>query len=200
MHVPGLKRLRSLLRQDTRTGSTAGLERRKGPETVSVTETITTTLAISVTVTEHQNVTVFTTILSTDTKTLTATVTQPVTHSKLIVVPSTVTTTFNPTLGRVPPELSPITTSQAPVSPKPTPSAAPAEHHLSKSVISAIVIAVIVFLALVSFGAFLGVRKWLRKYRSERVLRKKVQTEGNELPVYSTTDPLDDHKVDGSWR
>ncbi len=177
--------------------SKAEIERRNGPATVSVTETIFSTIELNVTVTQRNTVFVNTTIISTELRTVTQTP-KPVTHSQLIVIPSTVTTTFIPTLARIPPELSPITATASPaVTSQPTPSAV-SGHHLSNSVVTAIVIAVVAFLALLSLVAFFGVRKWLKKYRSERVLRKKIQTEGNEmpdLPAYSNTDPLADPKV-----
>lgn len=201
MRTSGLEYLPLLFSRTVANTSNAEIGRRNGPATVSVTETIFSTIEVNVTVTQHNTVFVNTTIISTELRTVTQTA-KPITHSQLIVIPSTVTTTFIPTLGRVPPELSPITATASPaVTSQPTPSAV-SGHHLSKSVVTAIVIAVVAFLALLSLIAFFGVRKWLKKYRSERVLRKKIQTEGNEmpnLPAYSNTDPLADPKVLESW-
>lgn len=201
MRIPGLEYLPLLFSRTDGNARKAEIERRNGPATVSVTETIFSTIELNVTVTQHNTVFVNTTIISTELRTVTQTA-KPVTHSQLIVIPSTVTTTFIPTLGRMPPQLSPITATASPaVTSQPTPSAV-SGHHLSKSVVTAIVIAVVAFLALLSLVAFFGVRKWLKKYRSERVLRKKIQTEGNEmpdLPAYSNTDPLADPKVSESW-
>lgn len=182
--------------------SKAEIERRNnGPATVSVTETIFSTIELNVTVTQRNTIFVNTTIISTEFRTVTQTA-EPVTHSQLIVIPSTVTTTFVPTLSRVPPELSPVTATASPaVTSQPSPSAA-SGHQLSSSALTAIVIAAVAFLALLSLCAFFGIRKYLKKYRAERVLRKKVQTEGNEmpdLPAYSNTDPLADPKVFETW-
>lgn len=197
MRISGLEYLPLLFSRTVANTSNAEIGRRNGPATVSVTETIFSTIEVNVTVTQHNTVFVNTTIISTELRTVTQTA-KPITHSQLIVIPSTVTTTFIPTLGRVPPELSPVTATASPaVTSQPSPSAV-SGHHLSKSVVTAIVIAVVAFLALLSLIAFFGVRKWLKKYRSERVLRKKIQTEGNEmpnLPAYSNTDPLADPKV-----
>lgn len=202
MRLPGMEYLRSLLRRYIESSDVTRLERRADPVTISVTETITTTLAVSVTVTEHQNVTVFTTIISTETKTVTATTTKPITHSKLVVVPTT--TTLTPTTSRIPPPpISVISApTEAPVTGLPTPSAAPLQHHLSKSDITAIIIAAIVGLGLICFGAWLASRKFLQKYRGERVLRKKAQTEGTEmppLPAYTSADPTAGQKDEGKW-
>ena len=201
MRLHGLEYLPLLFSRTVGNASKAEIERRNGPATVSVTETIFSTIELNVTVTQHNTVFVNTTIISTELKTVTQTA-QPATHTQLIVFPSTVTTTFIPTLGRIPPELSPITATAGPVvTSQPAPAVA-SGHHLSKSVITAIVVAVIAFLALLSLGAFFGVRRWLKMYRSQRVLCKKAQTEGNEmpgLPAYSNTDPLADPKEFESW-
>lgn len=195
MRIPGLDYLRSLSSRAVENSDMATLELRDGPATVTIH--VTSTIEYNFTIFQRETVTIFSTELKTQTQTVTTT--QPTTHTQLIVMPSTIRTTLIPTLGRIPPELSQISTTAGPVAtaalPHPSPSVA--QHHLSKSVISAIVVAAIAFMALLALGAFFGVRKWLKKYRSERVLRKKMQTENNELPVlpaYTSNDPLADPK------
>ena len=52
-----------------------------------------------------------------------------------------------------------------------------------------IVVGVVVFL-MAAVGLWFGVRRFLKKYRAERVARKKMQTENNELPTYASADAL----------
>ena len=57
--------------------------------------------------------------------------------------------------------------------------------------VAGITVGVVAFLIAV-VGMFFGIRRFLKKYRAQRVARKKMQTESNdmpELPTYSTVDP-----------
>ncbi len=99
------------------------------------------------------------------------TVSVPVTTTLSMTVPPTTTSNATPTSAH-----------NAAISQ--TPLVATEQDHaaLSTRWILAIVFGALGFLGLAA-AVLWGVRWWLMKYRRERVLRKRLQTEANEMPV-----------------
>jgi len=101
----------------------------------------------------------------------------PVTTTLSMTVPSTTTSHAPSTSSHIAP--SAAANSQIPV-------VTSEQHHgLSTRWILAIVFGILGFLVLL-VAVLWGIRWFLQKYRHERVERKRLQTEANELPVMIT--------------
>jgi len=150
--------------------------------TIHINQTVYTTLTTEVFYTH--NITIFqpTTITQNQTMTTTTprTVSVPVTTTVSMTAPSTYTTTpTNPTSLHLQPSAAANSQSSVVTSEQ--------HHGLSTKGILAIVFGVLGFLVLL-LAVLWGIRWFLQKYRHERVERKRLQTEANELPVMRTGD------------
>ena len=146
-------------------------------ETQKITESIFSTVFINQTITSHIQTTIWSTREVTFTQPITIThnltATAPVTPSPPVSMSTTKAGFHVPTRAEVSETAAP---SATPV---------PTKHHLSTGAIVGIVFGVLALLGLLIAGLFL-VRRFYRMYRRERVLRKQLQTEGNEMPPMKT--------------
>jgi len=185
-----------------------------------VTITITSSFTDSIFITSFINQTITTFITVEQNFTIPTTFSVPTTMTRnntvTVTAPTTVTNTPSPaTLGRVAPNLvvsqapassatlntisvvyqgATVQTMTIPQTASPTPPAqVESNEHLSNGAIAGIVVGVLGFLGLLA-AVFLLIRRFYRMYRRERVLRKQVQTEGNEMPAMRTggSKPADD--------
>ncbi|MDI1488969.1 MAG: hypothetical protein OHK93_008246 [Ramalina farinacea] len=193
------------------------LERRKDKAdegkfiTQIITQTETTTVSQYFTISET------TTIISK----LYYTVTSPIIVDHTTTMSAVQTTTVQPSsssMARVAPELAPSdssasttstiqgtgggrpttgsptavqTASPATAAPQSSPSiSASTDHKLSTTVILGIVLGCLAFLAALIAG-LLFARRMYRMYRQQRVMRKQIQTEGNEMPNIDGNGPAD---------
>jgi hypothetical protein len=166
------------------------LEKRKD-KTITITNTDTVTEQLTI----YHNQTVFST-LTTEvyfTRNITSFVPTTITQNMTFTTPLTLSVPVTTTLSMTVPS---TTTSHAPsTSSHIAPSAAAnsqipvvtsEQHHgLSTRWILAIVFGILGFLVLL-VAVLWGIRWFLQKYRHERVERKRLQTEANELPVMIT--------------
>lgn len=184
---------RSFTAQPPAKRSEQELQKRKDDKTITITNTDTITEQLTI----YHNQTVYTTLTTevfftrnitsfvpttiTQNMTLTSslTVSVPVTTTLSMTVPSTTTSHETPTSSHNAPNAA--ANSQSPVV------ASEQHHNLSTRWILAIVFGILGFLVLL-FAVLWGIRWFLQKYRHERVERKRLQTEANELPVMKMVD------------
>ncbi|KAL9131117.1 MAG: hypothetical protein Q9217_000879 [Psora testacea] len=93
--------------------------------------------------------------------------------------PIPATTSSTSTLAPTPATLAPAASGS---SDSPSVSTASRKHALPATTILAIVLGALAFVGLL-LAALLFARRMYRMYRQQRVLRKQIQTEGNEMPV-----------------
>lgn len=171
------------------------LEKRKDK---TVTITAKDTVFITSTFFLNTTITIQTTIISTVTSTQNQTITQQI----ISMIPTSVirsVTATNDVTKSVPLSISATAKASLPLkaagtsSPSASATAKPvvavSQHQkaLSPGAIAGIVLGVLGFLALL-VGILFLVRRFYRMYRKERVMRKQLQTEGNEMPAMQTGD------------
>ncbi|KAL6717831.1 hypothetical protein ACLMJK_003916 [Lecanora helva] len=171
--------------------SVAYLEKRKGDKTITITttlaETITekNTIFINQTITSHLATTIWSTrdvthfIPTTIVHNMTLTTTTPMTIS--ISAPAPNTDTRSSIKSTQAGENASGSSSSTP----PAVAAQTQQHHLSTVAILGIVFGALALVGLLVAGLWL-VRRFYRMYRRERVLRKQIQCEGNEMPGLKT--------------
>ena len=161
------------------------LEKRKDKtetvtETEQITNTVFSTIFINQTITSHLLTTIWSTRDITHTQSITFTHNMTMTTSIPASEPTNLSASKTVHLSPTKAEVSET------AAPSATPVVAP-KHHLSTLATVGIVFGVLALLGLLVAVLFL-VRRFYRMYRRERVLRKQLQTEGNELPVMKTGD------------
>lgn len=172
-------------------------------DTIFITSFINRTDTIWITIEKNFTipVTVFepTTITRNNTLTLTAPTIVPVTASSTVSEPASLAkvapelVVSQPSLSRASNAAMETRTVALPAMNLPslqTPTSTPkpgaeSQGHLPAAGITGIVAGTLAFLGLV-LAVFLLVRRFYRMYRRERVLRKQIQTEGNEMPAMKT--------------
>jgi len=176
---------RSFVLGNPSTKRSSHLEKRKDKtvtitETQQQTDTVFSTIFINRTITSHLMTTIWSTRDITHTQPITITHNMTATTS----LSASDTTPPSATKSRLlsPTKAEASQTATPAVSPVPT-----SKPHLSTVAILGIVFGVLALVGLLIAGLFI-VRRFYRMYRRERVLRKQLQTEGNELPVMKTGD------------